>query len=82
MLVYKKEIAEAVQSQIVEAQIITNDTQTQTVVVVKQHSPRKYGVYIQLAGHRPGIKVGDKYLYESREVEVHAVITKNMVYSR
>ena len=75
MLVYKKEIAETVQSRTAEAQTIANNTQTQAVIVVKQHSPRKYGVFIQLAGHRPGIKVGDTYLYESREMTVHAVIT-------
>ena len=75
MLVTKKQITETVQSRITEAQTIANDTQTQVVIVVKQHSPRKYGVYIQLAGHRHGIKVGDTYLYESREMTVHAVIT-------
>ena len=47
MLVTKKQITEAVQTQIIEAQKTANDLQVQTVVVVKQHSPRKYGVYVQ-----------------------------------
>lgn len=74
MLVTKKQITETVQSRITEAQKLANDQQIQVVVVVNQHSARKYGVYIQLAAHRTGIKVGDTYSYDGQEMTVHAVV--------
>ena len=74
MLVTKKQIAETVQSRITEAQSLADGKQLQVVVVVNQHSARKYGVYIQFASHRPEIKVGDTYSYDGQKMTVHAVV--------
>ena len=74
MLVTKKQITETVQSRITEAQSLADDKQLQVVVVVNQHSARKYGVYIQFASHRPEIKVGDTYSYDGQKMTVHAVV--------
>jgi hypothetical protein len=74
MLVTKKQITETVQSRITEAQLLADGKQVQVVIVVNQHSARKYGVYIQFASHRPEIKAGDTYSYDGQKMTVHAVV--------
>jgi hypothetical protein len=74
MLVFKKQIPQAVESRLTEAQRIADEQNIQVVIVVNQYSARKYGVYIQLANHRPGIKVEDVYNYDGQEMTVHAIV--------
>lgn len=74
-IVTKKQISEAVKAESVHAQEVANERNITMVVVSNQHSARRYGVYHQCAHHRPGIKVGDVYLYDGQEMTVQAVIT-------
>jgi hypothetical protein len=74
MLVFKKQIPQAVESRLTEAQRIADEQNIQVVIVVNQYSARKYCVGIQLANHRPGIKVEDVYNYDGQEMTVHAIV--------